>query len=207
MQGWSSLPAEMLEFLYPWRGRAEQEKGVETDGASSELWQLTNTNTWPPTMCQAWRRQRCIDTVPTLKGSQTGTGKADACGRCCRGSRSDAITQRRLFYAGRDQQRGLHRWADKTFWDLNLKVGKHAPNIRHRRSKGVKVWNGTVFRATLSSTAFLEYEGEMDVGQTQEEGPVMRLNRKMNLKCRMRKWERSNMRKVFIKRIFLHILK
>lgn len=32
----------------------------------------------------------------------------------------------------------------------------------------------------LSSTAFLEYEGEMDVGQTQEEGPVMILPAELN---------------------------
>lgn len=37
-----------------------------------------------------------------------------------------------------------------------------------------------MFRATLSSTAFLEYEGEMDVGQTEEEGPVMVLSAELN---------------------------
>lgn len=37
-----------------------------------------------------------------------------------------------------------------------------------------------MFRATLSSTAFLEYEGEMDVGQTEEEGPVMILSAELN---------------------------
>lgn len=32
----------------------------------------------------------------------------------------------------------------------------------------------------LSSTAFLEYEGEMDVSQTQEEGPMMILPAELN---------------------------